>query len=62
MRAMKWQRLRSRLLKPPAPVIFQFLKGIFRIGTVAVPLGKGRNLLRERGDQHSVFVDDDLLV
>ena len=46
----------------PAPVIFQFIKGIFRIGAVAVPLGEGQDLLWQRGDQHGVSVDDDLLV
>ena len=41
----------------PAPLVLQFIEGIFAIGAIAVELGERQNLLVEGGGEHAIFVD-----
>ena len=41
----------------PAPLVLQFVEGIFAIGAIAVELGECQNLLLKGSNEHAVFVD-----
>jgi hypothetical protein len=40
----------------PAPLVLQFVKYVLAICPIAIKLRDGEHFLRERGDEHSVFV------
>ena len=43
-------------------MVLEFVKGIFRVGAVAVQLGDGEDLAgQQRGHQNGVFVDDGVI-
>ena len=55
-RAMSWQRRVAGGEAAPAPLVLQFVEGIFAIGAIAVELGERQNLLLKACDKHAVFV------
>ena len=54
-RAMIWQQIAGGEAAP-APLVLQFVEGIFAIGAIAVELGERQNLLVEGSNEHAVFV------
>lgn len=45
-----------RCITTPAPLVFQFIKTVFTIGSIAIQLGNGKDFNRKRSDKHSILI------